>query len=215
MKRRQSKDAQVIEHLDNYFEQGLSLMEDGDFAQAVAMFDSAIKLGLGDMADIYLCRGEALAYLGQWQEAETSINEALRRQPYMAAAYNERGSVRRFQQDDENAIRDYTAAIQIEPTYYEAYYNRALAYEDQHRFAEAEADLTRTLELNPDILQAYEARGRVRASQRKFDQAIDDLTRYLRAGAGRQYDNHSEIQGHLLSLRLQKLFWGLLSRWRS
>lgn len=214
MKRRQPKDEQVIEHLDNYFEQGLSLMETGDFAQAVAMFDSAIKLGLGDIADIYVCRGEALAYLGQWQEAETSINEALRRQPYMAAAYNERGNVRRFQQDDENAIRDYTAAIQIEPTYYEAYYNRALAYEDQHRFAEAEADLTRTLELNPDILQAYEARGRVRASQRKFDQAIDDLTRYLRTGAGRQYDNHSEIQGHLLSLRLQRLFWSLFSRWR-
>lgn len=213
--KRQSKDAQVIEHLDNYFEQGLSLMEDGDFAQAVAMFDSAIKLGLGDIADIYVCRGEALAYLGQWREAETSINEALRRQPYMASAYNERGNVRRFQQDDENAIRDYTAAIQIEPTYYEAYYNRALAYEDQHRFAEAEADLTRTLELNPDILQAYEARGRVRASQRKFDQAIDDLTRYLRAGAGRQYDNHSEIQGHLLSLRLQKLLWSLFSRWRN
>lgn len=214
MKRRQPKDEQVIEHLDNYFEQGLSLMETGDFAQAVAMFDSAIKLGLGNIADIYVCRGEALAYLGQWREAETSINEALRRQPYMAAAYNERGNVRRFQQDDENAIRDYTAAIQIEPTYYEAYYNRALAYEDQHRFAEAEADLTRTLELNSDILQAYEARGRVRASQRKFDQAIDDLTRYLRTGAGRQYDNHSEIQGHLLSLRLQRLFWSLFSRWR-
>ena len=49
---------------DNYFEQGLRLLEAGDFDEAVAMFDSAIKLGLGDLAEIYLCRGEALAALG-------------------------------------------------------------------------------------------------------------------------------------------------------
>ena len=204
----------MIGQLDNYFEQGLRLMDAGDFEQAVAMFDSAIKLGLGDIAEMYVCRGEALAYLGQWQAAEDSINEALRREPYMAAAYNERGNVRRFQQDYENAINDYTAAIQIDPTYHEAYYNRALAYEERHRFAEAEADLTLTLELNPEVSQAYEVRGRVRASQRKFDAAIEDLTHYLRVGGGRQYDNHSEIQGYLLSLRLQRLLWGLFSRRR-
>jgi len=204
----------VIEYLDSYFEQGLSLMEAGDFEGAVAMFDSAIKLGLGDIAEIYVCRGEALAYLGQWQAAEDSINEALRLQPYMAIAYNERGNVRRFQRDYENAIADYSSAIHIEPTYHEAYYNRALAYEEKNRFAEAEADLTRTLRLNPHISQAYEVRGRVRASQHKFDQAIEDLTRYLQVGGGRKYDNHSEIQGYLLSLRLQRLLWGLLSRWR-
>ena len=203
----------MIAYLDSYFEQGLRLMEAGDFEQAVAMFESAIKLGLGDIAEIYVCRGEALAYLGQWQAAEDSINEALRLQPYMATAYNERGNVRRFQRDYENAIADYSSAIHIEPTYHEAYYNRALAYEERNRFAEAEADLTRTLRLNPHILQAYEVRGRVRASQHKFDQAIEDLTRYLQVGAGRQYDNHSEIQGYLLSLRLQRLLWGLLSRW--
>lgn len=204
----------MIKDLDSYFEQGLSLMEAGDFEGAVAMFDSAIKLGLGDIAEIYVCRGEALAYLGQWQAAEDSINEALRLQPYMATAYNERGNVRRFQRDYENAIADYSSAIHIEPTYHEAYYNRALAYEEKNRFAEAEADLTRTLRLNPHISQAYEVRGRVRASQHKFDQAIEDLTRYLQVGAGRKYDNHSEIQGYLLSLRLQRLLWGLLSRWR-
>jgi len=143
----------VIEYLDSYFEQGLSLMEAGDFEGAVAMFDSAIKLGLGDIAEIYVCRGEALAYLGQWQAAEDSINEALRLQPYMAIAYNERGNVRRFQRDYENAIADYSSAIHIEPTYHEAYYNRALAYEEKNRFAEAEADLTRTLRLNPHISQ--------------------------------------------------------------
>ena len=199
----------MLERVDNYYEQGLSLMEMGDFEQAIAMFDKAIKLSLGDIAEIYVCRGEALAYLGRWQDAENSINQALRHQPYLATAYNERGNVRRFQSKYDEAITDYTMAININPIYYEAYYNRALAYEEKKRFSEAEEDFNRTLALNPTVSQAYEARGRVRAAQRNYDGAIEDLSRYLRVGAGHKYDNHSEVQGYLLSLRIQRFFWNL------
>lgn len=204
----------MLERVDNYYEQGISLMETGDFEQSVAMFDDAIKLSLGDLAEVYVCRGEALAYLGRWQDAEDSINEALRRQPYLATAYNERGNVRRFQNKYDDAITDYTMAINIDPIYFEAYYNRALAYEEKKRFSEAEEDFTRTLALNPTISQAYEARGRVRAALRNYDGAIDDLIRYLRVGAGHKYDNHSEVQGHLFSLRIQRLFWKLFRKRR-
>jgi len=197
----------VFERVDNYFEQGLALMDAGDYDGAVAMFDNAIRLSLGDIAEVYVCRGEALGYLGRWKEAENSINEALRHQPYMATAYNERGNVRRFQGDNENAITDYTMALHIDPTYYEAYYNRALAYEEKKRFADAEEDLSRTLALNPTVTQAYEARGRVRAARHDYDGAIADVTRYLRVGGGHKYDNHSEVQGFLFMLRVQRFFW--------
>ena len=82
---------------DSYFAHGLRLMDMGDFEGAITMFDNALKLGLGDLAEIHVCRGEALAYLGEWQGAEDSINEALQLQPYLATAYNERGNVYRFQ----------------------------------------------------------------------------------------------------------------------
>lgn len=201
-----------MERVDNYFEQGLTLMDEGQYEQAVGMFDKAVKLSLGNIAEIYVCRGEALGYLGRWKDAENSINQALRHEPYLATAYNERGNIRRFQRDYDNAIADYTMAINIDPTYYEAYYNRALAYEEKKLFAAAEDDLTRTLALNPTVSQAYEARGRVRAAQRNYDQAIDDLLRYLRVGAGHKYDNHSEVQGYLFTLRIHRLFWNLFSR---
>ncbi|MCY3781904.1 MAG: tetratricopeptide repeat protein [Chloroflexi bacterium] len=195
---------------DNYFDSGLRLMDKGDFAGAVAMFDSAIKLGLGDLAAVCLCRGEALAALGRWDDAEESVNRALEIEPYMGAAYNERGNIRRARRDDEGAINDYTMAIHIEPDYDEAHYNRALAYEARRRYAEAEADLTRALKLNPELKAAYEARGRIRAAQFKFDAAIADLSYYLRSGGGRENDNHSETQGYLLILRVQRLVWRLL-----
>ena len=202
----------VLERVDNYYEQGLSLLDEGKFEQAIMMFDKAIKLSLGNLPEIYVCRGEALAYLGRWQDAEKSINQALRHQPYMAAAYNERGNIRRFQNKMDDAITDYTMAINIDPVYYEAYYNRALAYEEKKRFQEAEDDLTRTLALNPTISQAYEARGRTRAAQSNYDGAIDDLIRYLRVGAGHKYDNHSEVQGYVFVLRLKRLFWNVFRK---
>lgn len=206
----------MFEHVDNYFEQGLARMDAGDYEGAIALFDNAIKLSLGDIAEVYVCRGEAFGYLGRWQDAEQSINEALRHQPYLATAYNERGNVRRFQGQIEDAIADYTMAIHIDATYYEAYYNRALAYEECKQFDDAEDDLTHTLAFNPMVSQAYEARGRVRAVLYDFDGAIADLSQYLRMGGGRQYDNHSETQGFLLTLYLQRFFWRLIpAQWVS
>lgn len=197
---------------DNYFEQGLRLLDAGDFDGAVAMFDRAIKLGLGDLAAIYVCRGEALASLGRWQAAIESVNAALEIEPYLAAAYYERGLIRSQQGEFDLAINDYTMAIHIEPEYEEAYFGRALAYEERKRYAEAEADLTRALDLNPQELGAREARGRARAAQFKLDGAIADFSTYLRSGGGREFDNHSETQATLLILRAQRLLWRLIPK---
>ena len=137
-------------HDVNYFEKGLQLMESGDFEGAIALFDSAIKLGLGDIAAIHVCRGEAQAALGRMDVAIESISAALTIEPYQAAAYFARGNIRGEQREYDLAINDYTMAIHIEPDFEEAYYRRALAYEERKRYAEAEADLTRTLDLKPE-----------------------------------------------------------------
>ena len=198
---------------DNYFDLGLRLLEAGEFEDAIAMFERAIKLGLGDLAAVYLCRADALSALGRWDAAERSINRALEIEPYMAVAYFERGNIRLAQRDNDGAVNDFTMAIHIEPDYAAAHLNRALAYEARRRYADAEADLTRALKLNPELKAAYEARGRVRAAQFKYDDAIADLSYYLRSGGGRDFDNHSETQGYLLTLRFQRLLWRLIPRW--
>ncbi len=204
------KGVTLAEFDDNYFEKGLQLLEAGDFEGAIALFDNAVKLGLGDIAAIHVCRGEALTALGRMDAAIESISAALSIEPYLAAAYFARGNIRTEQREFDLAINDYTMAIHIEPDFDEAYYSRALAYEERKRYADAEADLTRTLDLNPNALAAYEARGRMRAAQFKFDDAIADLSFYLRSGGGKEFDNHSETQSYLLILRAQRLFWRLI-----
>ena len=198
----------------DYVARGLRLMDIGDYDQAVVMFDSALRLGLGDLAEIQVCRAESLAWLGAWAAAEAGISEALKLEPFLASAFHARGVLRQLQGKRVAAIADFTTAIHIEPDDDEAYFNRGLLHEESRQYAAAEADLTRALLLNPELGAAYEARGRARARQFKYDLAIADIKHYLRSGAGKLHDNHSEIQGYLLILRIQRLLWGLLSRWR-
>jgi tetratricopeptide (TPR) repeat protein len=132
------------------------------------------------------------------------FNEAIRRNPYLADAYNERGNLLRMNGKFDLAIQDYDAAVTLDSAHYAAYYNRALAYEKVGQYAEAESDLTQTVGLNPGVATAYEVRGRVRALLQDYDGAIADLNRYLRMGGGHEYDNHSEVQSFIISLHINK-----------
>ena len=167
---------------DKYFERGLALLETHEYHSAVAHFDSALKLGLGDLAAVHVARGEALTQLGDYDAAEQSIHNALLAQPYRAAAFLARGKLRHRQNQRDKAIADLSAALHIEPNYAEACYARAQCCEELRRFADAEADLSRALELNPDLLGAWEARGRLRARRLDLDGAVSDLSHYLRSG---------------------------------
>ncbi len=189
---------------ETYFERGMKHYEVGEFAQAVEMFTKALRLSLGDLAETALYRGLCYAYLEAYDRALADFHEAIRRNPYLADAYNERGTLYRMQGEYRLAIDDYDATLHLDSEHYAAYYNRALAYEQLGNYQVAEQDLTRALELTPALAQAYEARGRVRALMYDYDGAIADLQRYLRMGGGYEFDNHSEVLSYLITLRINK-----------
>ncbi|MEL6528012.1 MAG: hypothetical protein AAFQ07_20105, partial [Chloroflexota bacterium] len=54
----------------------------------------------------------------------------------------------------------------------------------------------------------YEARGRVRAAMRNYEGAISDYETFLERGGGYEFDNQSDIQSLIITLR----FNALLSR---
>jgi len=189
----------------DYVEEGLALMESGDYTGAVESFSKALRLTLGDLATVLVYRGDAYAAQGEHDLALADFNEALRQNPYLPEAYAARGNLRRLLGDLYGAVEDHTAALQIEPEFLEAYYNRALALEELHLLAEAEADLTRVLTLNPGVALGYYARGQIRAARRDYTGAISDLQRYLRMGGGRTYDNHGETQSLLLTLQFRRV----------
>jgi len=194
--------------VSSYFEEGLACFEEGDYGHAIELFTKALRLSLGDLAETHLYRGIAYAYLQAYDKAMDDFNRALRKNPYLADAYNERGNLYRMSQTYDQAIEDYQAAIALDPTHYAAYYNRALAYEKLDRLIVAENDLTQAIALNDAIVACYEARGRVRTKLKKYDDAVQDYEKFLELGGGYEFDNESEIQSLIIALR----FNGFVSR---
>lgn len=200
----------MAERHDNYFEQGVTALDAEDYPAAVEAFTRAYRLSLGDLAQVLLYRGEAYFCMGAYDRALEDFEESIERQPRNPEAYNEHGNILRFQGEFARAIQDFTSALAFDPDHYEATYNRALAYEASGHLPEAEADLTRTLDLNPELIAAYELRGRLRAARHDYSGAIEDFSQYLRAGGGRVYDNQSDIQSQLITLRLTRFVLRLL-----
>lgn len=198
--------------MDNYFDQGIRQLEGGDAAGAVSSFSKALRLALGDLAEILMYRAIAYSHIPDAARAFADFEECLAMSPGYTEAYNERGHLWRQQGKYREALQDYTTALQMDEHFYQARYHRALCLEELGLPDDAERDLTRVIQENPTIAQAYEARGRSRAQQRHYDDAIVDFQRYLRMGGGREFDNHSEIQATIISLRVQKWFRWLIRR---
>ena len=81
------------------------------------------------------------------KEAMAAYNEAVRRDPQSAWAYNHRGNVYRRLGRYHLAIRDYNQAIRLAPQFAESYAGRAFAYTLLSRGNEAQQDVARAVEL--------------------------------------------------------------------
>jgi tetratricopeptide (TPR) repeat protein len=195
---------------ENYVGQGLSALANEDYVTAVDVFTKALRLSLGDLADIHYQRGLAYWGLNDEEQALADWNESLRRNPYHSAAYFERGQLYEQQGNDELAAQDYSRALTLDPRMIDAWFARGLLYERLGHLEAAEHDFTQVLRLQDDHVLAYECRGRVRAARRAYDGAIGDLKEYLKRGGGRFYDNQSETQSHILSLRVTRTILRLL-----
>ena len=74
----------------NFFLQGGEQLEAGNYRQAIALYDQAIRIN-PDEADAYNDRGVAKAILGNYQEAIADYNQAIRINPNLALPYYNRG----------------------------------------------------------------------------------------------------------------------------
>lgn len=104
------------------FERAVTLMSNGDLAQA--------EQGFRSLADAYpaysgplLNLGILHAKAGKLDEAEKVIREAIARNGNNAAAYNQLGIVSRKLGRFKEADEAYTRAVQIDPNYALAYLN--------------------------------------------------------------------------------------------
>jgi tetratricopeptide (TPR) repeat protein len=164
-----------------YFEQALILSTNGDYEEAIASYDQALKFK-PDYHKAWNNRGVALADLGRIEEAIASYNQALKFKPDFHEAWYGRGIALGKLGKMKEAITSYDKALKIKPDDHEAWFNRGIALGNLGRLEEAIASYDKALKIKPDCHKAWNNRG----------SALDNLGRLEEAIA--YYDNALKIK---------------------
>lgn len=86
------------------------------------------------------------------------LNEAIKLNPGLAQAYNNRGNAYGDLGQYQQAIVDYNEAIRLKPDYANAYSNRGIAYDGLGEYQLAIEDLNEAIRLKPDYANAWSNR---------------------------------------------------------
>jgi tetratricopeptide (TPR) repeat protein len=150
-----------------------------DHGQATQRPTSGVDArGLG--ADTYFLCGLAQEKLGDDREAIRNYTTAIRINPNMETACNNRGGAHYRLGEYVTAIKDFTRAIEINPSYALAYYNRGNAYYGKGDLDGAIEDFTRAIQMNPKNSAAYNNRGRALLQKQQRAASIRDFDRALK-----------------------------------
>jgi tetratricopeptide (TPR) repeat protein len=131
------------------YERGCALMQGGDPQGAIRELELAISL---DPTDDYafIARGNAYAYLQQFERAMADYDHALTLDPASAPAYYNRGRTWQDIGDLDRATADLDAAIRLRPAYLTALHARGIALQALGKNAPAIADFRQALALAND-----------------------------------------------------------------
>jgi tetratricopeptide (TPR) repeat protein len=156
---------------DEHLDMGIDYLDQGQFDQAIAEFQTAIQLDPGDAGAHY---NLGLAYQKQdkLDEAAAAYQEAIQLDPDMAEVHNNLGLIYDDQGKPDQAIAEYQEAIRIDPDDDTAHYNLGLFYYDQGQLDQAIAEYKETVRVNPDNADAHYNMGRAYYEQGKLDEAI-------------------------------------------
>lgn len=148
----------------NYRQEGIRLLENGDYEEAVEALQSALDLSLGKVSetemDICFYKAEALYRLGDVQGAIDTYS-AIIEFNQNAKAYFLRGNLYYSQGDEEHALEDYAAAIEQEKKDYELYIGVYEALIAHGKEQEAQAYLNQALELGGNKAYDKMQKGRI------------------------------------------------------
>jgi tetratricopeptide (TPR) repeat protein len=175
---------------EQVYQEGVSLLSQGQFEQAILKFNEAIQMDTS-LAAAYHDRGLAYAKQGFHKLALADLTRAVELNPDIdidkdyAIAYYDQGLVYANQGSFDPAISDLTKALEINPditigpAFAVAYKDRGLAYSSQGFYDLAIADYTRAIELDGNYTEAFLLRAGVYALTGKYDSALADADKAI------------------------------------
>lgn len=110
------------------------------------------------------------------------LNTAIKEDPKLSEAYNNRGNAYRDLKNFRRALQDYQQAINLNPKFHQAYNNRGNVYFDQNNYQRAIADYNQSIALNPSYDLAYLNRGLAFHQLKNDDLACKDFQKACQLG---------------------------------
>lgn len=104
-------------------------------------------------ADDYIKQGKEALAAKQFDQAIAAFGEAIKVNPQLPLAYNNRGIAHCNKNELDQAISDFSKVIELDPKYGKAYNNRAVAYFMKGDLDKARQDVTKAQELGIPVNQ--------------------------------------------------------------
>lgn len=162
-----------------YFERGNKRFNDGDYDNAIADFDEAIRLN-PDFAAAWSSRGVAWGMKEEFDKTINDLNEAIRLNPGNASAWSNRGSAWSGKGEQDKAIDDINEAIRLNSEDAIAWMNRGIAWVEKNEQNKAIDDLNEAVRLGPNLAEVWSNRSVVWSRKGEYEKAIDDLKEAIR-----------------------------------
>ena len=150
-----------------------------DDARVVADHEQAPGL-LSNGAEFYREEGIISYHSGDFPRAIVELDEAIRRDPTDALAYNIRGNALDEIGAFERALADYAQAIRIDPNNPAVFHDRAILWHRKGALDKALVDLNRAIRFSSSDANLYSDRGLLWYAKGRYDRAIEDFNRAIK-----------------------------------
>ena len=158
------------------------------FLCAIIFLFNSVIYAAAQSANSYFETAYSLQAKGDHDGAIKNYSEAIRKNPQLKQAYNNRGNIWLEKSVYDKAIADYTEAIRIDPSYLSALCNRGMARAQSKDLDGAIDDINRAIRLNPKSSRPYNYLGRF--WNNKPEKAIEAYTQAIRLDPN-DYDSYN------------------------
>jgi tetratricopeptide (TPR) repeat protein len=162
-----------------YKARGLASYRSGDFLQAIASFDAAIRLDPDD-ARAYDIRGNAWDEMGSFETALADYDEAIRIDPNNPVVFYDRAIMWRHKGEFDKALIDLDRVIRFGFSDARMYCDRGLVWYENGHHDRAIADFNQAVKLDPNSAAACIKRGLILHRNSDFKLAFASVNQAIR-----------------------------------
>jgi tetratricopeptide (TPR) repeat protein len=171
--------------------------------RAIEILDEEIRVI--PSARAYSTRALMRIPLEQFDLAIADCTEALRLDPKLACAWDNRGSAYVLKKQYDRALADLTEAIRIDSKQASTYSNRGCAWLGKGDYDHALADFNEAVRINPEDANAHANRGRAWMCKGDYDRAIAEYTEAIRIEPDRAKAHRDRAVTRMLQRRREAI----------